>query len=160
MLPQSNQPVAVGAVFRPATRKPDAQIKQEADTAYFGNDVYNLTGASQTATASMPAGESQGYAFLVENDGEAFDGVNVKGCAPSPGFSVSYAINGTDVTGAVEDGTQQFASMAPGAKRRIAVTIASQSGTANGSALSCAITAASANDATKADTVRARLTVG
>ena len=73
---------------------------------------------------------------------------------------MSYANNGVDVTAAVNAGTQQFATVAPGERRTMSVTIASQPGTANGATTSCAIKATSVGDSAKSDTVVARLTVG
>lgn len=156
----SVRPYHVDALFRPKVRKPDAQIKLKSDAGFLGDGVYNSSGASQTSTGTAGPGKARAYVFKIGNDGNDLDTFKVKGCAASAGFTVSYANNGADITAAVQTGTQQFSTVAPGDERTMSVTIASQPGTANGATMSCAIKATSVGDPAKSDTVLARLTVG
>ena len=96
-------------------RLPDAEIGISTGN-YVGNDVYNVTGAGQTKTMSIPRGTSKFFPVLVQNDGPLPASYKVKGAGAAPGHSVTYInyANGANITTAVRNGTFSTGELARG----------------------------------------------
>jgi hypothetical protein len=88
---------------------------------WLGNNIYNATGAHQTAvTAVVPGGETAGYYFYtfdisIQNDGSAADRFTVKATGARSAWVVTYSRDATNITSAVVAGTYRTPSLAPGA---------------------------------------------
>ena len=67
-------------------------------------------------------GAIQSYSWEVENDGQEPDAIALKGLTPPGGYTVTYAVGGTDVTAAVQAGTYAPV-LAPGQSELVTVTV-------------------------------------
>lgn len=132
--------------------QPDAQIKVGA--SYLGNNVYNLTGKSQTAAAK--SGRSKTFSVRIQNDGEATDSFRVVGAGAIRGFSVRYLAGTLDITTKVLNGTYSV-SLAPAANRVIKLVISVKAATRSGTTATWPVKIASGSSGLQ-DLVKARLT--
>jgi hypothetical protein len=117
----------------PATKKPDALVRLVGGS-YVGNDIYNSTGATQTATATVPVGSSATFDVQLQNDGTVNDTYLVAG-APSTGvagFTHLVGFNGATVTTDVNNGNLSLPELAPGAQHQLTFTVAPDLATAVG----------------------------
>ena len=83
---------------------------------YFGNGIYNRSGAGQTVSTGMEEGNDVRFWLRLENDGSTDDTIFVKGCHGVGGFLVravlvgayTQSTNAENVTRAFEQGTAHF----------------------------------------------------
>ena len=110
--------------------RPDGLIRGTGSD-YLGEDLYDMNGFDQTATQLGHPGSRLMYAIRIENDGEIRSTFEVKGCARSGVFTVTYrtvgpAFNPTlsrDVTRDVVRGDYRVEGLPPGASSLLAVQI-------------------------------------
>jgi hypothetical protein len=138
----------------PAVAKPDGRVRLGTSGAFIGNDVYNTTGANQTATGSAKPGKTVTFNLSVQNDGGKADRFKLKGVGSTAKYSIVYKNGATNITAAVKAGTYRTTSLAPGAARVISVVVSVKSGAAVGSKLSTLITITSVADAARKDAVK------
>jgi hypothetical protein len=146
----------------PPARQPDALIKLSSDAAYLGDGVYNLTGASQTRSATVAKGKSLTFFFQVQNDGGATDSFTIQGPAGSGGFTVKYlqgSSGSTDITTAVTAGTYSVNNLAVGGSAVLRAVVTASRTAAVGAAQSCLVTSTSKADTIKKDAAKATATV-
>jgi hypothetical protein len=135
--------------------RPDALIKLAAAATYVGNNIYNLTGASQTVTAAKKQGASQEFSIKVQNDGSDIEPFHLAAAGSAPGFTVHY-FNGTlDITSAVVAGTFQTIALEPGQAKAYRLVVSVSTSATVGSTLSRLVKATSATDPNRADAVKA-----
>lgn len=142
--------------------QPDAQIRLARQTAFAGDDVYNLTGAGQTRSTTAAPGQRRTFVVRLQNDGNATDGFTVRGCSAAAGFSVRYLAGTsgtTNITSAVTTGTYAVAGLAPGAAAALRAEVTVLAGARRGTVQSCLVTATSQSSGTVADAVLGRVAV-
>ncbi|HJX52297.1 MAG TPA: hypothetical protein VJ801_05980 [Polyangia bacterium] len=120
---------------------------------FAGDNVYNTTGVGQTDfEESFTELEGQYFAFdiSIQNDGTQPDTFKVKAAGTGTGWTVAYFQGTTDISSAVEAGTYQTSSLAPGATSLVKarVTFVQPLDTIR------LVTVTSVADATKTDTVQ------
>jgi hypothetical protein len=145
-------------------RKPDGRIRlgthgypgetTSYHAAFVGNNIYNTTGAHQTATVeNFNELEGAFYTFdiSIQNDRTKADRFKVKaaGAATRGGWKVAYFHGTTNITAAVVAGTFRTASLAPGASYLIVAKLTQGSQTTTR-----LVTIRSVADPTKVDAVK------
>ena len=137
-------------------RKPDGRIRLGSSGAYVGDNIYNLTGASQSKTGSANSTKTITFEISVQNDGTgSADSFKLKATgAASSKFTVKYFKGATDITAAVVAGSYSTASLAPGATLTITVKVTVKSTAAVGNSVTRLVTITSVGDSTKQDAVK------
>jgi hypothetical protein len=130
-------------------------------SALVGKGIYNTDGAEQTKSANLKRGAKKTFFIVLENAGDLPDTIALKGPAGSPGFSITYLLNGKDVTSAMEAGTLlcKSAVCKPGKGMTIQLIVAVKNGAHAGAVESALVTARSHNNSTKTDAVEAKIKV-
>jgi hypothetical protein len=149
-------------------RKPDGRVRQgaygyagvqtyAAQGPFVGNNIYNTSGAGQTATVKNygPLAEVEGayYTFdiSIQNDGSRADRFKVKATGTgTTGWTVTYSGGATNITAAVVAGAYQTPSLAPGAAYLIRAKIT----IITGDNMTRLVTIRSVADPTKIDAVK------
>jgi hypothetical protein len=148
--------------------RPDGRVRQgsygyagvqtyAAQGPFVGNNIYNTSGAGQTATVKNygPLAEVEGayYTFdiSIQNDGNRADRFKVKATGTGTrSWTVTYTHGATNITSAAVAGTYQTPSLAPGATYLIRARITINTG-GNVARL---VTIRSVVDPTKIDAVK------
>jgi len=133
--------------------RPDGLISKFSGAGYIGNDVYNKSGNNQTREASITPGGTTRLYVKVQNDSKVTDSFFIKGTSSSGGFGVSYGIGGKNIKPSVVAGTY-WLTLAPGATKTVVITIKAGSGVSSGSQVVVKVSARSAGDSAKTDTVK------
>jgi hypothetical protein len=144
------------------TYRPDGKIKVSGQASFIGNDVYNLTGASQTKTAKAAKGGSKTYVVQLQNDATAADVIVLKGPGSTTKFTVKYLKGATgtvNITTAVVAGTYVTDSIPAGGSRTIRIVITAKTTAVAGTSRSVLLTLTSQGDGTTKDAVKAVLKV-
>jgi hypothetical protein len=148
---------AAASRIRINPNRPDTLVK--ARTAYLGNDIYNTTGSTQTATTRKKRGKTATYSVLVQNDGTVTDTFKLKGTGKKKGFTVTYLAGRKNITRQVVRGTYTLKNLAPGAQRTLKLVIKVKPTAKKGKLRSWLLTSTSVHDTTSKDTVAAALKV-
>jgi hypothetical protein len=143
---------------------PDMQIRPSAGGGGFaGDNVYNLDGASQSTSLSVPNGITQTYILRVQNDGSASDNFKITGTVGGSSWVVQYfdaASGGTNITSLVTgSGWTTPSALAPGASKDLRVTVKPNSTLQFANYKDVLITAASVTDSSLKDAVKAHTSV-
>jgi hypothetical protein len=133
--------------------RPDGSISKFSGAGYIGNDVYNKSGNNQTREASITPGGTTRLYVKVQNDSKVTDSFFIKGTSSSGGFGVSYGTGGKNIKPAVVAGTY-WLTLAPGATKTVVITVKAGSGVSSGSQVVVKVSARSAGDSAKTDTVK------
>ena len=141
----------------PPPYQPDGMIRPSTSSIYLGNNIYNITGAGQSAAKTVAVGYTATYYVKLQNDGTRSDAIKVKGCAGANGFTVTYKVGTLNITTQVAAGTYQTTSLGVGAYKTLTAKVKAST-LARGQTLTCLITATSAGDATRTDVVSAATT--
>ena len=137
-----------------ATYRPDGRIRKGSGNL-VGNDVYNTTGSNQTRTGSTAPGNTITFNISLQNDGDVADRLRVGATGTSAtGYAIKYFRGTTDITAAVNGGTYQTASLAPGSSITIAAKVTVKATAAGGSSVSRLVSVRSVNDSSKVDVVK------
>jgi uncharacterized protein YkwD len=147
-----------GAQPAPAAR-PDALIRLPGQSAYSGNNVYNLTGAGQSRTANVGARGLTRFYVQVQNDSRRADDISVYGTSESSRFAVRYYLGSRHVSPLVKAGRLVLSNMAPGATRALTVEVEAIAGAPRGSERKIVVSARSESDADKRDNVTATVKI-
>ena len=155
--------------------RPDAMIKLcgSGDTCvnapphqYWGEGVYNTSGASQTVSAGLEEGNDIRFWILIENDGALGDSISVKGCSGTPSFTIRAVNIGALrrsrwaplITKQFKLGTAKFTFPPVGAKHDVVITLDIWERTPiQGLRYSCPITVTSVSQPTVKDLVVAKM---
>ena len=140
--------------------QPDLHLRTAAETAYTGDNMYNLDGAVQTKTQTCAAGKTALYYFHVQNDGNTADNITVIGPAGGNGWTVRYYEMSTNVeiTTQMTGGGYATGIMAARGFKGLYVRVTPASAVAIGATFSVTLTAVSSGDAAKQDVVVATTT--
>jgi uncharacterized membrane protein len=123
--------------------------------AFAGENTYNTTGASQTATASTTARTPVRYTWRIQNDGNIIERFRLRGTAGTNRFTVAYRRGTTNITAAVVAGTFTTPRLAPGVTTDITVTVTPTKRARSGDTITTNLTARSAATSSATDIVRA-----
>ena len=127
--------------------QPDAQIRLpgESDAQWRGADIYNLTGAQQTALQFAAAGQSAVFEIKIENDGANPQDFTVQAPATSNGWTLRMFDTGTPqsptagtevTTAATSQNGWTTPTLSPGAARLLRAELSRPTGnTSDGNAL-------------------------
>jgi hypothetical protein len=136
--------VMAGLLVTPALAaarfQPDGLIRQATQGApavppvlntyhgpWLGNNIYNATGAHQTAVVTGGGTALLGiyytFGISIQNDGSATDRFRVKATGAPSAWVVTYSRGTTNITSAVVAGTYRTPSLAPGATYLISARI-------------------------------------
>jgi N-acetylneuraminic acid mutarotase len=163
-MPKGTGPTNVLEVYVPdSTVRPDALVRPANGGAALGDDVYNLTGLSQSTAATAARGVSKTFQIRVANDGSTPDSFTVRGSpAGSSAFIVTYlkgATGNVNVTSAVVAGTYTTPVLAPGATAVLRLRVQVKAGAAAKAVQATSISVASTTRPTSKDVVKATVTV-
>jgi alpha-tubulin suppressor-like RCC1 family protein len=117
-----DQARSVSASFAKAYR-PDGRISVPKKLAQVGNNIYDRTGARQTASIRLREGRSAVFVLKMQNDGALMDSFLVTGPGSSWRFSAKYLLNTQNVTKKVTSGGVRLTGVAPGAIRTIRLVV-------------------------------------
>ena len=134
--------------------QPDGLLKPTASPGFLGGDIYNLNGAGQSLTAPTAHGATQQYDISVQNDGTNPDNLVLTGAGSAGAITAHYYSGTTDITSAVVAGTFDTGTLDPGAAATYRLTLTVGSSAPTGSIRSWPVTARSAHQSTRADTVK------
>lgn len=146
----------------PVIRRPDSLIKNNGESAYVGDSIYNSDGANQTRAQTVRAGRSATFFIMLQNDGSVSDSFTVQGTGSATGYSIKYytgTSGGTDITNAVTTGAHQISNLAPGGSQVIRAVITSARNLASGTTKDFLITTSAIADTTKRDSVKATVRI-
>jgi hypothetical protein len=73
-----------------STTQPDLLVRRETDAIYRGDNIYNLSGAGQTAWQEVQANETSRFLLHLQNDGNGIDQFVFKGPNGTGGWEVRY----------------------------------------------------------------------
>jgi hypothetical protein len=136
---------------------PDAMIKLAGAASWTGAHRYNTNGAGQGVRVAGAPGKSKIFLLRVQNDGPAPDRFTVKGRKSNSTVIAQYLFGGTNVSAAVEAGTFETATLAPGSySSTIKLVLKVRSG-ARKSTYTDLVTATSTTPSHQRDTVSAVL---
>lgn len=160
------QDAAVASTTVAAVYQPDATIRVQGVTpiTYFGQGIFNSTGASQTVTAKTAAGKAVTYLMRLYNAGNATDTLSLTGPAGGSGWTVQYFnadSGGTDITSQVTGSgwtTPSLAGRASLAYLDLRVEVTPDSTVVSGAYLDVLVTFKSIHDKTKVDAVKGTTT--
>jgi len=105
---------------------PDLKIKNQDDSSYTGDNIYNSNGSGQTKEQEVIEGETVVYHVEVENDGDAADIVRIICSAGNSTWDVTYydALSGGNEMTIVAGNKIYTGSIAPGGKEYIRIEVA------------------------------------
>jgi hypothetical protein len=127
---------------------------------FLGDDLYNDTGAGQTAHRRLQPGHLDQFRIKLQNDtSDCTDDFFVEGDGSSAGFKVRYVSGGTDVTGAVVAGTFTTGSLGLGESENLILIVRAKASTHVGALKSVLVTATSESDSNQNDAIGAEVTV-
>lgn len=146
----SNAPAA-------SSRRPDAAIAPSAAGPFKGNDVYSATAIEQQTVKrrDVKRGGIYDYAVTIQNDGAQVDSFTIRGVAQGTSRMKATFFDPADVTARVFAGTYTISNLAPGAKANLTVRITVGTRANLGAKLMVDLSAASVNDPSRVDLVRA-----
>lgn len=133
--------------------RPDGRIKRGRAGAYVGDDVYNGTGAGQTATGAASASGVVSYYVSFQNDDTEPDQFRLRGGSSSDRFAIRYFVGGENVTGQVTDGTYLSPSLASGETVLVRVQVTVKTTAPRDATFTRRLTATSVTDSS-GDTVK------
>lgn len=156
------------------TYRPDAWLKVcgWGDTCnhapphrYFGNDIYNTSGARQTVSSGLEEGNDIRFWLRLENDGGSDDTLYVRGCPGNSGFflravlvgAYTQSTNAENVTRPFKRGTAHFDLQANDANSVVLTVDLWARTTTMGATYTCPITIWSSAQPSLKDTVVAKL---
>lgn len=134
--------------------QPDALIKKGDTGTYWGDDIYNTTGAGQNVGAYAARGRSVNYFVTVQNDAAFADRIVLRGTPSNIRFQVKYTTSGNGITNGITSGTYLTPTLAPGDTFTVKVTVTVRTTAPAGSSLTGALTATSNADRTTKDNVK------
>lgn len=156
----ANKAAANEARYR--TYRPDTMIRKKSASAYLGNNVYNVTGAGQTAGVRKKRSRTATFVLRVQNDGSAVDSFTLKGTGSRTGFAVRYlagASGTTNITTAVKNGTYRLANLAAGQSRYVRLVVKVKAGARRGAIRSWLVLASSTHNSARRDAAKATVRV-
>jgi hypothetical protein len=136
--------------------RPDSLLALGA-APFIGNNVYDLTGASEVNAAMVHRGTTGTFRWRVQNDGNQTDRIQFSAPGTSGKFTLKFLVGTANVTKAVVAGTYEK-TLAPGAYLTITVKITVASNATVGSIRNEKLTAISTNQPV-GDVVVAKVTV-
>jgi hypothetical protein len=140
-------------------QQPDALISTSAATGFVGDNIYNSTGAGQTATLNALRGQVRNFFVRVVNDGNETNTIAIRGSAAAAGSTVAYFAGSTDVTATMRSATGLRVTLAPAAARLIRVRIVALPDAVVGSSKPARVTGTWVGDGPHVDAARAVLKV-
>lgn len=143
----------------PLAPKPDGSISKKATSGFVGENVFNKSGANQTASQGIKNGKSKTFYARVRNAMAASGKMRVKGPAGTKLFGIKYLdANGKDISKAVVAGTHSTANLSYLDAAAIRIVVTSGKSTLPGTTATFKMTFQSAKDATVKDVVAASVT--
>ena len=132
------------------TFQPDGRIRLGGGLA-VGDNIYNITGANQRRSASVPNRGTATFTAVIQNDGNTTGNFRLRGRrARRAGAPVTYRRRRPRSSPPqVLNGTYAIDGLAPGATRGITITIRAKAGTPRGSTISRLLTVTSVNGGIK-----------
>lgn len=152
-------PVLYDLTVTPATLtyQPDGLIRPHRITEYVGDDLYNNSGDSQTATETTYNERAAIYYVRLCNDGNFADDLTVVGASSCSGWTVTYfdAQTGEDITGSITQTGSSTGSLRAGYCGEIRIEVVPGAAIPISGTCEVLVTATSAADPGKSDTVKA-----
>ena len=143
--------------------RPDALIRRHHTSRFAGDQVYNTSGAQQTAKGhTKRRHHTVTFDVQVQNDGTTTDTLLLQGHRPGRGFTVHYyaGTHGrTNITTAVRRGSYQLTDLAPGQAATLRIVVKTKPRTRVRATTTVLLTTLSAADHTRIDTIKAKVRV-
>jgi hypothetical protein len=137
--------------------RPDGLIRLVGATTWLGSNVYNGTGASQTAEGDANLGEMVVFELLLQNDGNVREQLQVAGPAGGGNWCLRYYdawAGGANRTSGVTGGGWQTPALNPGATQELRVEVVAKSPRL-GASRTVPVRVRSTGNPTRQDTVHA-----
>lgn len=83
----------------------DNLVRVRGGGSFIGQNIYNLDGAGQMATATAALNKTVVFDVMIENDGTNIDQFTMRGPGTSSGVKITYTDGSGDITAAVKAGT-------------------------------------------------------
>lgn len=147
---RSSTVLTVGA----SDQRPDGLVSARPSAGYVGNNIYNVTGASQTTATSVPRGSSTDFYVRIYNDGNITIPIRMTASRAPGGSSIAYFIGSTNVTRAMTS-TGHTTRLAPGLYRQLRVHLKALRGAVPGSGKQVTIAGSWTGDGIRKDVVKA-----
>ena len=146
----------VKAVTTALGYQPDLLIRTSADSAYIGQGIINLNGASQSRSQSVSTGAPAGYYVKVLNAGTSADSFILTASGSTAGWTLTATdlTTGTAITAALTGAGWTVGPLAPGASAACYI-VAIPGSAIVGVPMTVTLTAVSKADGTKKDVVTA-----
>ena len=135
--------------------QPDLQVRRLTDVNYSGVGVFNRTGANQTRTTILEAGETAVFPIQLANAGNVTNSFRLTAPPGGAGWNVRYfdaLVGGAEITGEITN-TGALAYMSPGATWEFRAEVG-PAGALPGTSNSVLITAQSEVNTNRADAVQ------
>lgn len=97
----TQQDVGIMQTTLPVLRRPDLYLRPSTVSSYLGSGVYNLDGVRQTVGLTVTIGVKAIYYVTVKNTGNIPDSFTITGPAGPVGWTVTYNVGSTSITGAM-----------------------------------------------------------
>lgn len=153
---------AVKAVMISAGAQPDGLIKNQEETSYAGDDVYNLTGMNQTREQTCnPQSPAAIYHVRIQNDYEDEEGnpdvIEVKATKGNADWTVQYfnTANGVEITAQITGTGWLTPALKTREYEEISVHVTPTDTTVDSATCAVTVNLTSTNDKNRKDAVKA-----
>jgi subtilisin family serine protease len=139
--------------------QPDMHIKNDNESSYVGNNIYNTSGTNQTKYQEVTFQETAVYHLKLENDGETWDIDWIDGPGSDNDWTIEYwdaLAGGSNITSEVVNGTYWIYLPGPGAAEYLRVEVTPTMSAPQGQIKDVPVKATAGYNAHKKDVVKAR----
>lgn len=138
--------------------RPDALIKNPADSLYTGSDIYNADATDQSVFQTAQLLATATYQVMLENDARIPDTFRITGTAGNSQWLVGYfdaLTGGNNITSLVTGAGWNSGEIVPGANRQIRIEVIPLDTVPGDTFYDVTLTATSIRDTVKLDAVKA-----
>ena len=154
-------PNVAAVVIRASDQRVDAGMDVRRQASFFGNNVYNTTGARQTKSLRVRAGTTRTLYAVGQNDGNDTNTVVLRADAAPRGVKARYydADTGVDMTARLRSSRGWRVSLAPRHRQFVRVRLTLAPGARAGTTRTVRFSTTWHGDVTRTDVARAALRV-
>lgn len=141
--------------------QPDNHIKNDYETIYIGDGIYNDNGTNQVEEQPVRPGDTAIYHIRIENDGDIPEEIMVGGTVGITGWTVIYydsLVGGTDITSLIEYYIWSTGELEPDSFVEIRVEVIPDLTIPEDSSFGILVISSSTYDVTRIDAVQALTT--
>ncbi len=138
--------------------RPDALIKNPADTLYVGSDTYNADATNQSVFQTAQLLSTATYQIMLENDANIPDTLRITGTAGNSQWLVGYfdaLTGGNNITSTVTTAGWSSGEIAAGSSKQLRIEVIPLDTVPGDTFYDVTLTATSIRDTTKLDAIKA-----